>query len=72
MRRCSARDLTLSYAAHQGGLEFDHALVPSATEFEGKRAGDGARHFYVAATRASRSLSVLSASAAIKFSAPVI
>ena len=54
------------------GLEFDHALVPSATEFEGKRAGDGARHFYVAATRASRSLSVLSASAVIKFSAPVI
>jgi len=53
------------------GLEFDHALVPNASEFEGKRPGDGARHFYVAATRASRSLSVLSANAVIKFSAPI-
>lgn len=52
------------------GLEFDHALVPNAAEFEGKRPGDGARHFYVAVTRASRSLSVLSANSVIKFSAP--
>ena len=52
------------------GLEFDHALVPNAAEFEGKRTGDGMRHFYVAATRASRSLSILSANAVIKFSAP--
>jgi AAA domain len=52
------------------GLEFDHALVPNAAEFEAKKPGDGARHFYVAATRASRSLSVLSPKAVIKFSAP--
>ncbi|HEX2688711.1 MAG TPA: UvrD-helicase domain-containing protein [Kofleriaceae bacterium] len=54
------------------GLEFDHALVPNAEEFEGKQAGDGARHFYVAATRGSRTLSVLSANPVVKFSAPAI
>lgn len=53
------------------GLEFDHALVLSADEFEdAKNPGDGARHFYVAATRGARSLVVLSAKARIRFSAP--
>jgi DNA helicase-2/ATP-dependent DNA helicase PcrA len=52
------------------GLEFDHALVPKAEEFEGKRPGDGARHFYVAATRASRSLTVLSVNSVVKFAVP--
>lgn len=52
------------------GLEFDHALVPKAEEFESRRAGDGARHFYVAATRASRSLSVLSISPVAQFAIP--
>jgi hypothetical protein len=54
------------------GLEFDHALVPNAEEFGGKQAGDGARHFYVAATRGSRTLSVLSANPVVRFSAPTI
>ncbi len=53
------------------GLEFDHALVPKAEEFEGKRPGEGARHFYVAATRASRSLSVLSTEPVVRFARPV-
>lgn len=52
------------------GLEFEHALVPAVEEFEeSKRPGDGARHFYVAATRASRSLSLLSSSPVVRFSA---
>jgi hypothetical protein len=50
------------------GLEFDHALVPSAVEFsDAKRPGDGARHFYVAVTRASRTLTVLSDSDEVRF-----
>jgi DNA helicase-2/ATP-dependent DNA helicase PcrA len=53
------------------GLEFDHALVLSADEFEDpKKPGDGARNFYVAATRGARSLVVLSAAARIRFSKP--
>ena len=52
------------------GLEFDHALVPKAEEFADRRVGDGARHFYVAATRASRSLSVLSTTPVVQFKAP--
>lgn len=51
------------------GLEFDHALLPRAEEFESERPGDGARHFYVAATRASGSLSILSDTPVVKFSA---
>ena len=54
------------------GLEFGHALVPKADEFESKQPGDGARHFYVAATRANRTLSVLSANPVVRFSAPTI
>lgn len=53
------------------GLEFDHALVLNADEFEDpKKPGDGARNFYVAATRGSRSLAVLSTSPRLCFSAP--
>ncbi len=51
------------------GLEFDHALVPAASEFiDTKRPEDGARHFYVAVTRGSRTLTVLSESRIVKFS----
>jgi hypothetical protein len=53
------------------GLEFDHALVLSADEFEDpKKPGDGARHFYVAVTRGARSLVVLSAKPQLRFSVP--
>jgi hypothetical protein len=53
------------------GLEFEHALVLNASEFEDrKRPGDGARHFYVAVTRGSHSLAVLSQDSTITFSAP--
>lgn len=50
------------------GLEFDHALVVNAQEFyDQKRPEDAARHFYVAITRGSRSLTVLSSSPEIRF-----
>lgn len=53
------------------GLEVEHALVLNANEFEDpKRTGDGARHFYVAVTRGSHSLAVLSRESTIRFSAP--
>jgi DNA helicase-2/ATP-dependent DNA helicase PcrA len=53
------------------GLEFDHALLLNADEFEdSKRPGDGAKHFYVAATRGSQSLTVLSSQSSVQFKAP--
>lgn len=55
------------------GLEFDHALVPDADEFEdSRRPGEGARHFYVAATRGAKSLVVLSAASSVQFSQPAL
>jgi superfamily I DNA/RNA helicase len=55
------------------GLEFDHAIIPNANEFEdGRRPGDGARNFYVAATRGSRSLVILSSDPRVRFSAPTL
>jgi DNA helicase-2/ATP-dependent DNA helicase PcrA len=55
------------------GLEFDHALVLDANEFEdGHRPGDGARHFYVAVTRGCQSLVILSQEASIAFSRPTL
>lgn len=53
------------------GLEFDHALLLNADEFEdSRRPGDGAKHFYVAATRGARSLTVLSCQSSVVFEAP--
>lgn len=55
------------------GLEFDHALVLDADEFEHpRRAGDGAKNFYVAATRGCRSLTILSGQPTVRFSAPIL
>lgn len=52
------------------GLEFEHALISDALKFENpKMPGDGAKHFYVAATRGSTSLSILSESPILQFSA---
>lgn len=53
------------------GLEFEHALILDADELEDPRQpGDGAKNFYVAATRGSRSLVVLSAQPKVKFRTP--
>jgi hypothetical protein len=53
------------------GLEFDHALLLNGDEFEDpRRPGDGAKHFYVAITRGSRSLTVLSGGSTVQFKAP--
>lgn len=52
------------------GLEFEHALILRGDEFEDRhRPGDGAKHFYVAATRGAVSLSVLSPQPQLQFSA---
>lgn len=51
------------------GLEFDHALIPDAGDFTGR---DAAKQFYVAVTRGSRSLTVLSANPILQFPRPTI
>jgi DNA helicase-2/ATP-dependent DNA helicase PcrA len=63
--RCVSRTLLVK------GLEFNHAVVLDADEFEDpKHAGDGARLLYVAVTRGSHSLSVLSKSPVVRLSVP--
>lgn len=53
------------------GLEFDRALLVDAADFtQGKTPGEDARHFYVAATRASHALSVCATTQTLQFSAP--
>lgn len=65
--RCVSRTLLIK------GLEFEHALVLNAMEYEDPSApGDGARHFYVAATRGSSSLSVLSPTPIVRFTPPTL
>ncbi len=51
------------------GLEFDHTMVADIDEFNG---ADAAKHFYVAATRGSRSLTLLSKSPVLRFDPPSI
>jgi len=46
------------------GLEFDHSLIVDVGEFAG---ADSAKHFYVAATRGSKSLSLLSETSTLQF-----
>lgn len=66
-RSCEPRSVSRTLLIK--GLEFDHALVLNADEFEDpRRRGDGARHFYVAATRGARSLTLLSAEPQVRFS----
>lgn len=51
------------------GLEFDHALIPDAGDFTGS---DAAKQFYVAVTRGSRSLTILSSNPVLQFPRPTI
>lgn len=51
------------------GLEFEHSFIPDAEEFNGY---DGAKLFYVAATRGSHSLTILSNSHTVQFLPPSI
>lgn len=50
------------------GLEFDHVLIARAEDFASKKAGEAAKDFYVAATRASTSLTILATTPRIAFS----
>jgi DNA helicase-2/ATP-dependent DNA helicase PcrA len=53
------------------GLEFDHAVILDADALDERtRPGNGAKNLYVAMTRPSRSLSVLSAHSRIRLAAP--
>lgn len=53
------------------GLEFDHALIPSIEEFhDAKNPQLGSKDFYVAITRASRSLAILSRLPIVQFPIP--
>lgn len=55
------------------GLEFDHVLVPDADEFAGaSKVSDHAKHMYVALTRASISLTVISKDPVLRFAQPVL
>lgn len=51
------------------GLEFEHAMVADVGEFSGR---DAAKHFYVAATRGSKSLTLLSEAPILTFDPPSI
>lgn len=51
------------------GLEFDHVLVPNAVHFLGERNAQ-AKLFYVAISRATRSLTISSPKSIIRFPAP--
>lgn len=53
------------------GLEFDHAVILDADALDERaRPGNGAKNLYVAMTRPSRSLTVLSASPRIRLASP--
>ena len=54
------------------GLEFDHSVIVDPLQFMTRKPpiGDGAKNFYVAATRGSKTLSILSNSSEIQF-API-
>lgn len=52
------------------GLEFDHVVLPDATHFARERQAQ-AKLFYVAISRATRSLTIASAERWIRFPAPV-
>ena len=53
------------------GLEFDHVVVPDASHFV-KQSSAQAKQFYVAISRATRTLSISSSSRYIQFSKPKI
>jgi len=55
------------------GLEFDHSFIPALDEFRVRdRHSDSAKHFYVAATRGSRSLTILSNQPILQFPRPTL
>lgn len=55
------------------GLEFDHSFIPVLDEFKIRDThSDSAKHFYVAATRGSRSLTILSDESVLQFPRPTL
>lgn len=53
------------------GLEFDHVVIPDATHFNGERFAQ-AKLFYVAISRATRSLTIASSERFVRFPVPQI
>lgn len=53
------------------GLEFDHVVIPDATHFANERQAQ-AKLFYVAISRATRSLTISSRARVIQFAAPAV
>ncbi|MDO8778033.1 MAG: UvrD-helicase domain-containing protein [Burkholderiaceae bacterium] len=51
------------------GLEFDHVVVPDATHFAGERLAQ-AKLYYVAISRATRSLTITSREQSVRFNVP--
>jgi superfamily I DNA/RNA helicase len=53
------------------GLEFDHVVVPDARHFVGERHAQ-AKLFYVAISRATRSLTITSPDSLVHFAVPAL
>jgi DNA helicase-2/ATP-dependent DNA helicase PcrA len=53
------------------GLEFDHVVIPDATHFVNERQSQ-AKLFYVAISRATRTLTIGSSSRYLQFPRPII
>lgn len=53
------------------GLEFDHVVIPDATHFSNERKAQ-AKLFYVAISRATRTLAIASSQRFVRFDAPTL